>query len=263
MSPVNIDPNKTSPYGNVVAPGVLAQNHQHIFAVRIDPAVDGHDNTVVFEDSIPIPMNPDTNPFGNGYEVRTTPVTTSTYIDASPFTNRVIKITNPSKKNAISGNPVAYKFVPIPSQLLIADPNSVVSRRAKFAAHHVWVTKHADYEFWAGGEFTNQSQVEHGGCYDAASRKDDVENTDVVVWSVFGFTHNPRVEDWPVMPIEKHELHLKPADFFNANPALDVPSNRNTSSVLVKAGAIDAACCGGNDANATATRSGDVFTQAL
>lgn len=34
VSVVNIDPGKTSDYGNVVSGGVLAQNHQHIFATR-------------------------------------------------------------------------------------------------------------------------------------------------------------------------------------------------------------------------------------
>jgi primary-amine oxidase len=34
VSVVNIDPGKTSDYGNVVSSGVLAQNHQHIFATR-------------------------------------------------------------------------------------------------------------------------------------------------------------------------------------------------------------------------------------
>jgi hypothetical protein len=34
VSVVNIDPGKTSDYGNVVSNGVLAQNHQHIFAAR-------------------------------------------------------------------------------------------------------------------------------------------------------------------------------------------------------------------------------------
>jgi primary-amine oxidase len=34
VSVVNIDPGKTSDYGNVVSGGVLAQNHQHIFAAR-------------------------------------------------------------------------------------------------------------------------------------------------------------------------------------------------------------------------------------
>ena len=55
VSVVNIDEGKTAPWGNVVSPGTLAQNHQHIFCLRIDPAVDGHSNTLVQEDSVPVP----------------------------------------------------------------------------------------------------------------------------------------------------------------------------------------------------------------
>ncbi len=43
-------------------------------------------------------------------------------------------------------------------------------------------------------------------------------------------------------PVEIHQMHLRPADFFTANPALDVPTKKNDSSVLV-------ACCGGDEAN--------------
>lgn len=38
-------------------------------------------------------------------------------------------------------------------------------------------------------------------------------------------------------PVEIHQLHLRPSDFFTSNPALDVPSKRNETSVLVP-------CCG-------------------
>ena len=115
------------------------------------------------------------------------------------MTNLTVKITNPSKKNPISGRPVGYEFIPSASQLMLAHPDSVMARRAQFAQHHVWVTKCKDGELWAGGEFTNQSKKEVGGVADAIARNDDVENTDVVVWNTFGLTHNPRVEDWPVM----------------------------------------------------------------
>lgn len=39
-------------------------------------------------------------------------------------------------------------------------------------------------------------------------------------------------------PVDIHQMHLRPADFFTSNPALDVPSNRNEASVLVP-------CCKG------------------
>ncbi|EKD12478.1 copper amine oxidase [Drepanopeziza brunnea f. sp. 'multigermtubi' MB_m1] len=180
VSVVNIDPGKTSPWGNVVSSGALAQNHQHLFCIRIDPAIDGLNNTKI-------------NPYGSGYEVRQIPIKKSHYLDALPFTNLTIKITNPSKLNPVSGKPVVYKFIPSATQLLLAHPEGTMAKRAQFTTHHVWVTKYKDGKFGP---------------------------------------HNPRVEEWPVMPVEIHQLHLRPADFFTANPAIDVPGSKNTPSVL-------------------------------
>ena len=199
VSVVNIDPGKISPWGNVVSAGALAQNHQHLFCIRIDPAIDGQKNTVIYEESLPMEITPEMNPYGNGYEVRQTPVTTSGFFDASPQTNRTVKMVNRAKINPISGRPVGYKFIPSATQLLLAHPKSIVARRAQFAQHHVWVSKYKDGELFAGGEFTNQSKDEVDGVMDAVRRNDSVEDEDVVVWATWGLTHNPRVEDWPVM----------------------------------------------------------------
>ncbi|EEP78770.1 copper amine oxidase 1 [Uncinocarpus reesii 1704] len=242
ISVVNIDPGKTSPWGNVVSPGVLGQNHQHLFCLRVDPAIDGHKNTIFREESLPMAMDPATNPYGNAYKVVTEPVEVCSAFNASPFTNLVVKLSNTNVRNPISGKPVSYKFTPPATQLLLADPQSIMARRAKFTRHHVWVTSYRDGELYAAGDFTNQSNEERGGLADAAARNDSTVDSDVVLWSVFGFTHNPRVEDWPVMPVEKIELQFRPSDFFDRNPALDVPAVKNTTSVLVG----DNSCCQSN-----------------
>ncbi|PLN82053.1 putative copper amine oxidase [Aspergillus taichungensis] len=247
LNVVNIDAGKTSDYGNVVSGGVLAQNHQHIFCVRMDPAVDGPDNSVVIEESHPVPMNDVTNPNGNFYKVTSQPIEQASWLDAAPDLNRTVKIVNPHCKNPISGNPVAYKFTPLATQRLLADANSTQAKRAQFAQHHVWVTKYRDGELYAGGRYTLQSQREVDGVSDAVRRGDSVSDTDVVVWSCFGVTHNPRVEDWPVMPVETFQLMIRPSDFFTANPALDVPSDKNGASVVVEGG-----CC--RDAHALGDR---------
>ncbi|PQE33946.1 Copper amine oxidase 1 protein [Rutstroemia sp. NJR-2017a WRK4] len=236
VSVVSIDAGKKSEYGNVVSPGVLAQNHQHVFCVRIDPAIDGHANSVLVEESHAVPMSEERNPYGNFYEVVQTPITKSQWIDAAPQHNRVIKMVNPNKKNTISGKNVGYKFTPAPTQMLLAQKESIQAQRATFAQHHVWITKYRDGELYAGGRYTLQSRKEIDGVGDAAERGDELvkEGDDVVVWNSFGLTHNPRVEDWPVMPVEIHELHIKPADFFEANPSIDVPSSRNLASKLVE-----------------------------
>ncbi|PCG96122.1 Copper amine oxidase [Penicillium occitanis (nom. inval.)] len=238
VSVVNIDPGKVSEYGNVVGNGVLAQNHQHVFCIRIDPAIEGHKNTVYVEESHAVEMNDITNPEGNFYQIRKTPVERSAWFDAAPEHNRIIKMVNTDKINPISQRPIGYKFTPMATQLLLADKRSIQSRRAQFAQHHVWVTKYRDGELYAGGRYTLQSQDEIGGVSDAVKRGETVANEDVVVWSVFGITHNPRVEDWPVMPVECYQLNIRPADFFTENPAIDVPSMKNLSSQLVTS-----SCC--------------------
>ena len=49
-----------------------------------------------------------------------------------------------------------------------------------------------------------------------------IEDTDVVLWYTVGSHHITRPEDWPVMPAERAGFMLKPAGFFDRNPALDV-----------------------------------------
>ena len=230
-----IDPGKTSEWGKVVSPGVLAANHQHLFSLRIDPMVDGQNNTVIQEESIPVPQSEDENPHGNAWRITKTPFEKSGFSDAAPFANRCFKIVNENHINPISQSPVGYKLVPQPAQLILAGKDSVARRRARFAEHHLWVTQYRDGELWAGGKWTNQSLKEVDGVFDYASRKDDVRNRDLVVFTTFGWTHNPRVEDFPVMPSESITLSLSPADFFTKNLALDVPQSTQSEnkSVLV------------------------------
>ncbi|BEI82479.1 hypothetical protein CcaverHIS002_0303470 [Cutaneotrichosporon cavernicola] len=232
LSTAAILPGEVSPYGNVVSPGCLATNHQHLFSVRIDPAVDGHNNTVVQEDSVPMPFDkknpPENNKWGVGYTVEKTPGVRSGGFDAAPEKNRVFKITNPSKINPISGKPVSYKLVPTPSQLMVAHPDSIQYARAEFGEHHIYVTKYQDGELYAGGKWTNQSNGNAEGMRSFIGRNDKTENEDIVVWHTFGLTHNPRVEDFPVMPCETHVFSMKPNDFFSKNPAIDVPPSTQT-----------------------------------
>ena len=123
--------------------------------------------------------------------------------------------------------------------------------------YHNRVTKYRDGDLWAGGKWTNQSLEEQDGLADYAGRGDSVRDEDIVVWHTFGMTHNPRVEDFPVMPVEVSTIALKPADFFTANPALDVPQSTQTvnQSVLVADplpsvaktfNTGSASCCGGD-----------------
>jgi primary-amine oxidase len=243
LSTMPIDENVKVPWGTIVGPNVMAAYHQHILSFRIDPAVDGHKNSVVYDDTEKLPVSK-LNPYGIGFVSKRQFVETAGHIEQSPFTNRTYKIINENVINPVTKTPVGYKVVMPARQMILADENSFNVKRAKFATQQIWVTKYRDHELFAAGEFTNQSH-EDTGIGKWANGVDPVRNQDVVVWATLGFTHIPRVEDFPVMPVETHNIHLVPFNFFNKNPALDLPQSNNgfNKSVLYSSGEGEKPCC--------------------
>lgn len=224
--PVDLELSQTPhPYGTVVHPGVLGGYHQHFFSLRVDPMVGGRQgNQVVYEEAAALPRDAKENPHGVGYTVRRTPVATSGGYDLDAATNRTFKIVNEQVRNPVNGSGVGYKIHVPPMQPMLADRESYHARRAEFADHSIYVTKYAENELFAGGYYTNQSRG-GTGVRSWADRRDDVRG-EPVVWVQFGINHIPRVEDFPVMPMEMLKVTLRPVNFFDRNPALDVPPSR-------------------------------------
>lgn len=239
LSTQPIDEGISVPWGTVVHPGVLAAHHQHIFSLRVDPMLDGPNNSVVYDEAHAMPRS-DFNPHGVGYEVKSTVVETSSGLDLDYDVNRIFKIQNSSSLNPVNGKPVAYKIHAPPFQKMLADKDSFHHKRAEFADHNIYVTKYADDELYAGGKYTNQSRG-GTGVRSWADRKENVRDTDLVVYVQFGINHIPRIEDFPVMPCEIIKVSLKPVNFFDKNPALDVPPSEQASNKSVLASAIGAA----------------------
>ncbi|KAL9111142.1 MAG: hypothetical protein Q9227_004405 [Pyrenula ochraceoflavens] len=241
------------PWGTVVHPGVLAAHHQHIFSLRIDPMIEGHANRLVFDEAHPMPID-DFNPHGTGYIVSETIVPQASGLDLDPDSNRVYKIQNAAVRNPVNHKPVAYKIMAPSFQKLLSHPVSFNHKRAEFADHNIYVTTHRDRELYAGGWYTNQSRG-GTGVRSWADRKDDVVDKDIVVWVQFGINHVPRIEDFPIMPCEVLKVMLKPVNFFDKNPAIDVPPSEqafNKSTLLSEnhqqpAGAAEATVDGKGD----------------
>lgn len=209
------------PYGTVVDTRTYAPIHQHFIVARLDMEVDGPANTVVMSETEQPPIGPG-NPHGLALVQRHTPLLTEAdgRQDVNWATQRTWKVTNPAKRNA-TGAPVAYTLVPDGAVPPMLDPASPVFRRAQVLGHTLWVTPFSPDERWPCGEFVNQGGEDEGlPVWTAADRP--IADADVVLWYVFGIHHVPRVEDWPVMPVDAVSFHLKPTGFFDANPALDV-----------------------------------------
>ncbi|CED83505.1 primary-amine oxidase [Phaffia rhodozyma] len=230
-----VDAANTIKYGSVVAPGVFAPDHQHIFNLRIDPAIDGYESsTVVYDETHPMERN-EKNPHGVGFETRQTKVNREGAFNLDWQTNRVVKMINPSKLNRHSGKPVGYKIVAPPTQLGLAHETSMHNQRGEFVNNHIHYTKHDEEELFAAGEHPWQSVGGQGGCRTWAARQREVKTGEGVVWFTLGFTHATKPEDWPVMPVETFRMHFKPVHFFEQNPALDVAPSTQQFNQSTKA----------------------------
>jgi len=213
------DPRHTSQ----LAPGLGAPFHQHLFAARLDFALDGGATRVEEEDAVRVPMGPD-NPRGNAFTRRRTVLATEKQAvrDADGTVGRAWVVSNPGSTNRL-GEPVAYKLHPAGTPMLLADPESSVARRAAVMQHGLWVTRFDEAQKYPTGDFANQNPGV-GGIAEWIEADRPVDGERTVVWHTFGLTHFPRVEDWPVMPVDSVGFRLRPEGFFDRSPVLDVPA---------------------------------------
>jgi primary-amine oxidase len=211
-------------FASELAPGLGAPYHQHLFSARLDMMVDGTANAVDELEAASVPRGPD-NPTGTGFTQTVTRLRTEQEAQrlADNTRGRVWLVTNPSVRNRLGGN-VGYVLYPEGKPVLLADAESDIHRRAGYAAKHLWVTPYSPDENYPAGDFVNMHPGGAGlPAWTAADR--GVEDTDLVVWHTFGLTHFPRLEDWPVMPVDSTGFVLKPHNFFDRNPALDLPES--------------------------------------
>ena len=222
--PPGIKPN----HGTLVAPQVVAHNHQHFFNVRLDMMVDGKENSVYEVDTVLDPIG-DSNPHGNAFSTKKTLIENeqdgARTID--PFAARYWTVVNSKKKNYM-GEPVSYKISPGENVLPFSHSDSVVNKRAGFMNKHLWVTQFNEKELYASGDYPQQHSGGDGLPKWIQSKR-DVKDKDLVVWYTLGHNHIPRLEDWPVMPVAYIGFTIKPSGFFDRNPALDVPPSSDNS----------------------------------
>jgi primary-amine oxidase len=218
-----VAPGERPAHGTLIAPQLYAPHHQHFFAVRLDMAVDGNENTVVQLDSVPSPPGPD-NPMDSAWTVQRTVYATEGEAQAQidPLHGRFWRIENAGKVSEL-GDPVAYKLMPGENVAPMFAPNSRFAARGGFTRNHVWVTRYDPEQRFASGDYPYQHEGGDGlPRWTAEDRP--VEDTDLVLWYVFGAHHIARPEDWPVMPVSTVGFMLKPSGFFDGNPALDMPA---------------------------------------
>ena len=207
--------------GTLIAPHRLGVNHDHFFSYRIDFDIDGVKNNFVRQRLQRVTQPSDATRQGVWGVTREA-------VKSEQQAQTVMQVDKPAlltfsssaSKNAM-GYDTSYQlmFPNIRPLVTLDDP---IYQRAGFLKNNLWVTKYRRDELFSSGIAVNQS-APGVGLPHYAGNNDVLEDSDLVAWPTIGFHHVPMAEDWPVMPAKVDEIVLKPRNFFDRNPALDVP----------------------------------------
>ena len=228
-------------FGSLIAPHLVAPNHDHYFNFRLDFDIDQPANMASTLDIVPAENLPDV-PRKSMWQVNE--VMAHSELEArytfSAFKPRYFHVMNGSRKGQLGYNP-AYM---IHHGSIAYGPydfeNDPPFKRNRYLEYSLWNTVYDPDQRYAGGTFAMQSD---GSDTLAQWVEDDqsLHDADIVSWFTAGFHHIPRVEDWPVMSTEWKTIHLMPMNFFAMNPAATIRLPAGDEAALPVEGAAPAA----------------------
>lgn len=105
-----------------------------------------------------------------------------------------------------------YALIPSANAPPFAAPESQIRKRAGFLNAQFWATPYDSAQMYAAGDYPNRGTGD--GLVKSSEQNQNIQDCDVVIWYVLGVTHNPRPEDWPVMPSHYAGFLLSPNGFF-------------------------------------------------
>ncbi len=218
-------------YGTLIAPYLVAPNHDHFFNFRLDFDIDGRANT--FMRTALVPGKPDEKALRRSYWVtETTPVKNEMdgRFRVNPATPAMYHIMNMSKESALGHKP-GYMIAPNNSVAYgpLDVKNDPPMKRNAYIDYTIWNTAYQPKERYAGGEFAFASD----GSDTLATwveRNKPLEGQDIVTWYTMGFHHIPKMEDWPVMSTMWKGIYLMPFNYFANNPAATIRMPEKTAS---------------------------------
>jgi primary-amine oxidase len=216
-------------YGTLIDHNIVGTTHQHIYNFRLDMDVDGENNSLV-----------ELNPVVARNE-RGGPRTSTMQIDQQVVSNEqqaaqkfdpatIRLLSNPGKENKM-GYPVSYQVIPYAggthpvAKGANFGSDEWLYHRLSFMDKQLWVTRYNPQERYPEGKYPNRSASDSGlGQFSADNQS--IENSDDVVWLTTGTTHVARAEEWPIMPTEWVHVLLKPWNFFDETPTLNLNAKK-------------------------------------
>ena len=160
VSPMAITPGDQPEFANVIAPGIAAPHHQHLFSARLDLDVDGPVELGV--------RGRGRSGAGGTRQPVGQRVPSARHAAHAASWPRGARPTRPaaargasSTSRAATGSASRWATSWCPTMstpTMLASPESSVGKRAGFARHNLWVTPYAPDERRAAGEFPNQHE---------------------------------------------------------------------------------------------------------
>ena len=212
---------KDTQYGSLIAPHLVAPNHDHYFNFRLDFDIDGVNNSFVKTDIAR--GKPPAGSQRKSFWVAS-PKTVESELEgrlridnAKPA---LYTVTNPNLEGPMGHKP---SYAIMPRDTVAYGPydyeNDPPMKRNAYIGYSFWNTLYDQDKRYAGGKFAFGSD----GSDTLATwvkKNRNIKNKDVVTWYTIGFHHVPHTEDWPVMSGHQVGIELRPYNFFAHNPAL-------------------------------------------
>ncbi len=209
-------------FGRFVQENVVAVNHDHYFNFRLDLDVDGPTNRFQ-RDRLVQRRLPADHVRRSIWVVESETARSESHAKLNVDLKRpaMWRVVNPTATNHV-GYPVSYQLLTSGAIETLLSADDYPRRRAGFIDHHLWVTPYSTAERYAAGKYPTLSAPGQG-LPEWTNADRGIADTDIVLWHTIGMHHVVRAEDWPVMPVMWKTFELRPFDFFDGNPALDLP----------------------------------------
>ncbi len=216
------DANGPLEFGHLVAPGIDGVDHDHFFSFRLDLDVDGTKNSFMDDKLVQYQLNPTTGRKTIWAMQPTMPSTESGAIrDIDPKHPEMWRFANTAVKNSL-GYPSSFEIMAGETGISLLSPDDWPQIRGNYSSHILWVTPYEPDERYSAGVYVPGSKGTDGLA--VWTKKDrNIMDTDIVAWYTMGFHHVPRPEDWPQMPTMWHDFTIRPFDFFDKSPLMDLP----------------------------------------
>ncbi len=210
-------------FGQLIAPGLSAVDHDHYFSYRLDLDVDGTSNSLMVDKLVPYEL-PKSN-LGRHWIWAMKPEMVKkegdAKLDVSIEHPAMWMFTNEGVKNSL-GQSTSFAIMPGETGISLLPSSEWPQKRAGWSEHNLWVTPYDPTERYASGVYVMGSKGEDS-LPNWVKQNRNIMNTDIVAWYTVGFHHVPRPEDWPQMPVMWHTFSLSPFQFLPKNPTMDLP----------------------------------------